>query len=149
MLFRSPATRVGNVYCVRAFQNGLGCVDAERATALWSINAGGSQAIGADEDYVFSGDGSDRLSARRRSNGESVWLSDKFQNRHLSGMTAIGKVVVFGDLQGWVHFLDVATGTPLLRLETDGSQVVGAPVRAGNTLAVTTKNGGVFAFSPE
>jgi outer membrane protein assembly factor BamB len=144
-----PATRVGNVYCVRAFQNGLGCVDAERATALWSINAGGSQAIGADEDYVFSGDGSDRLSARRRSNGESVWLSDKFQNRHLSGMTAIGKVVVFGDLQGWVHFLDVATGTPLLRLETDGSQVVGAPVRAGNTLAVTTKNGGVFAFSPE
>ncbi|HEX7688430.1 MAG TPA: PQQ-binding-like beta-propeller repeat protein, partial [Burkholderiaceae bacterium] len=144
-----PAARVGNVYCIRAFQNGIGCVDAERVTALWSINAGGSQPVGADEDYVFAADGSDRLSARRRSNGESVWLSDKFQNRRLSGMLSIGTVLVFGDLQGWVHFLDRKTGDPLLRLETDGSPIVGTPVRAGNTIAVTTKSGGVFAFRPE
>jgi outer membrane assembly lipoprotein YfgL len=144
-----PATRVGDVFCIRAFQNGIGCVDAKRATALWSINTGGSQPLGADEDYVFSADGSDRLSARRRSNGESVWLSDKFQNRHLSGITSIGKVIVFGDYEGWVHFLDRATGAPLLRLPTDGSQVVGTPVRVGNTLAVTTEKGGVYAFRPE
>jgi outer membrane assembly lipoprotein YfgL len=144
-----PAARVGDVYCVRAFQNGIGCVDAERVTALWSINVGGSQSLGADADYVFSGDGSDRLSARRRVNGETVWLSDKFQNRHLSGMLAVGKVVVFGDYQGYVHFLDRTTGTPLLRLPTDGSAIVGAPVRAGNTIAVTTRDGSVYAFRPE
>jgi len=144
-----PATRVGNVYCIRAFQNGIGCVDAERVTALWSINGSGAQALGADTDYVFSADASDRLSARRRANGESVWLSDKFQNRKLSGMTAVGKVVVFGDYDGWVHFLDRDTGAPLLRLQTDGSQVVGTPVVAGNTIAVTTQGGGVYAFRPE
>jgi len=144
-----PIARVGSVYCVRAFQNGIGCVDAERVTALWSINVGGAQSLGADTDYVFSGDGSDRLSARRRANGETVWLSDKFQNRKLSGMLSIGKTVVFGDLDGYVHFLDRTTGTPLLRLPTDGSQIVGAPVRAGNTLAVTTSKGSVYAFRPE
>ena len=144
-----PAARVGSVYCIRAFQNGIGCVDAERVTALWSINVGGAQSLGADEDYVFSGDASDRLSARRRANGESVWLSDKFQNRKLSGMLSIGKVVVFGDLAGYVHFLDRATGAPLLRLPTNGSRIVGTPVRAGNTLAVTTQDGSVYAFRPE
>ena len=144
-----PAARVGSVYCLRAFQNGIGCIDAERVTALWSINVGGAQSLGADQDYVFSGDASDRLSARRRANGESVWLSDKFQNRKLSGMLSIGKVVVFGDLDGYVHFLDRATGAPLLRLATNGSPIVGAPVRAGNTLAVTTKDGAVYAFRPE
>ena len=144
-----PAARVGSVYCIRAFQNGIGCVDAERVTALWSINVGGAQSLGADEDYVFSGDASDRLSARRRANGESVWLSDKFQNRKLSGMLSIGKVVVFGDLDGYVHFLDRATGAPLLRLPTNGSRIVGTPVRAGNTLAVTTQDGSVYAFRPE
>lgn len=144
-----PAARVGSVYCIRAFQNGIGCVDAERVTALWSINVGGAQALGADEEFVFAGDASDRLSARRRANGETVWLSDKFQNRKLSGMLAIGKVVVFGDYQGWVHFLDRNTGTPLLRLPTDGTAIVGSPVRAGNTLAVTTKDGSVYAFRPE
>ena len=144
-----PAARVGSVYCIRAFQNGIGCVDAERVTALWSINVGGAQSLGADDDYVFSGDASDRLSARRRANGESVWLSDKFQNRKLSGMLSIGKVVVFGDLDGYVHFLDRATGAPLLRLPTNGSRIVGTPVRAGNTLAVTTQDGAVYAFRPE
>ena len=144
-----PAARVGSVYCIRAFQNGIGCVDAERVTALWSINVGGSQSLGADQDYVFAGDASDRLSARRRANGESVWLSDKFQNRKLSGMLSIGKVVVFGDLAGYVHFLDRATGAPLLRLPTNGSRIVGTPVRAGNTLAVTTQDGSVYAFRPE
>ena len=144
-----PAARVGNVYCIRAFQNGIGCVDAERATALWSINVGGAQSLGADEDYVFAGDASDRLSARRRASGETVWLSDKFQNRKLSGMLSIGKVLVFGDFSGQVHFLDRATGTPLLRLPTDGSPIVGTPVRAGDTLAVTTRDGSVVAFRPE
>ena len=144
-----PASRVGSVYCIRAFQNGIGCIDAERVTALWSINMSGGQAVGADVDYVFAGDASDRLSARRRSNGESVWLSDKFQNRRLSGMLSIGKVVVFGDLDGYVHFLDRATGAPLLRLPTNGSPIVGTPMRAGNTLAVTTRDGSVYAFRPE
>ena len=78
-----------------------------------------------------------------------MWLSDKFQNRKLSGMLAVGKVLVFGDLEGYVHFLDRNNGTPLLRLPTDGSPVVGAPVHVGNTIAVTTRDGSVYAFRPE
>jgi hypothetical protein len=109
----------------------------------------GAQAIGADADYVFAGDGSDRLSARKRASGETVWLSDKFQNRKLSGMLAVGKVLVFGDLEGNVHFLDRTNGSPLLRLPTDGSPVVGTPVHVGNTIAVTTRSGSVYAFRPE
>ena len=144
-----PVARVGSTYCIRAFQNGIGCIDAERVTALWSINTSGAQAIGADDDYVFAGDSSDRLSARKRASGESVWLSDKFQNRKLSGMLAVGKVLVFGDLDGQVHFLDRTNGTPLLRLPTDGSPVVGSPVHVGNTIAVTTRDGSVYAFRPE
>jgi len=144
-----PAARVGSVYCIRAFQNGIGCIDAERVTALWSTNMGGAQAIGADQDYVFAGDASDRLSARKRATGETVWLSDKFQNRKLSGMLPVGKVLVFGDFEGNVHFLDRTNGTPLLRLPTDGSPVVGTPVHAGNTIAVTTRDGSVYAFRPE
>ena len=144
-----PVARVGSVYCLRAFQNGIGCIDAERVTALWSINMGGAQAIGADDDYVFAGDASDRLSARKRATGETVWLSDKFQNRKLSGMLSVGKVLVFGDLDGQVHFLDRSNGSPLLRLPTDGSPVVGAPVHVGNTIVVTTRDGSVYAFRPE
>jgi outer membrane protein assembly factor BamB len=56
---------------------------------------------------------------------------------------------VFGDLDGYVHFVDRATGAPMLRLPTNGSQIVGTPMRSGNTLAVTTVDGAVYAFRPE
>ena len=57
--------------------------------------------------------------------------------------------LVFGDLEGYVHFLARDTGTTQLRLPTDGSPVVAAPVIAGKTIAVVTRNGGVFGFRPE
>lgn len=144
-----PAARVGAIYCVRAFQNGVGCVDADRATTVWSLPGSGAQAVAADDDFVYSSDAIDRITARRRSNGETVWSSDKFQNRRLSAPVAVGKTVVFGDYKGYVHFLSRDTGAPLLRLETDGSQVVGQPARIGNTILVTTKGGNAYAFRPE
>jgi len=144
-----PAARVGNVFCVRAFQNGVGCVDAERATTVWSNNGSGGQPVAADEQYVFSADGADRITARKRANGESVWSSDKFQYRKLSGPLSVGTTVVFGDFEGQVHFLARDTGAQLLRLPTDGSPVIASPIKAGNTIVVTTKGGGVYGFRPE
>ena len=57
--------------------------------------------------------------------------------------------MVFGDLEGQVHFLDRTDGKTLLRLPTDGSPVVAQPVLAGTTMLVVTRNGGLFAFRPE
>jgi len=64
-------------------------------------------------------------------------------------MLVAGRAVVFGDAQGQVHFLDRQDGQPLLRLPTDGSRVVGAPVLSGTTMLVVTRSGGLFAFRPE
>jgi len=144
-----PAVRVGQHLCARAFQATVGCVDGARGTLLWSRNASGSQAVGADDKVVVAGDGSDRLTAWRQATGELAWTSEKFQFRGLSGMLVAGRAVVFGDAQGMVHFLDRDDGHPLLRLPTDGSRVVGAPVLSGTTMLVATRSGGLFAFRPE
>jgi outer membrane protein assembly factor BamB len=144
-----PATRVGSSLCARAFQATVGCVDGARGTLLWSRNASGSQSIGADDTVVVAGDAADRLSAWRQGTGELLWSSEKFQFRALSGILVAGRTAVFGDSQGLVHFLDREDGQPLLRLPTDGSAVVGAPVLSGTTMLVVTRSGGLFAFRPE
>ena len=144
-----PATRVGSSLCARAFQATVGCVDGARGTLLWSRNASGSQSIGADDTVVVAGDAADRLSAWRHGTGELLWSSEKFQFRALSGILVAGRTAVFGDSQGLVHFLDREDGQPLLRLPTDGSAVVGAPVLSGTTMLVVTRSGGLFAFRPE
>jgi outer membrane assembly lipoprotein YfgL len=144
-----PAARVGDVLCVRAFQASVGCVDTVRGTLLWSRNASGSQAVGADDKVVVAGDGSDRLSAWRQGTGELLWTTEKFLFRGLGGVLLAGRTAVFGDSQGFVHFLDREDGQPLLRLLTDGSGIVGAPVVSGTTLLVVTRAGGLYAFRPQ
>ena len=142
-----PAARNGDTVCARSFQSAVGCADAARATLLWSKNAGGAQAIGADAELVAAGDGSDRITAWRAASGDLAWTAEQLRYRALSGLLVTAKSVVVGDFEGQVHFLDRATGKTILRLPTDGSAVIGTPVALGNTILVATKNGGLFAFA--
>ena len=147
-----PVLRVGDTLCARAFQTAVGCVavsGADRATLRWSRIAGGQQAVGGDADYVFGADASDRLSAWKAGAGELVWTNERLLYRALSAPLSAGKTVMFGDIEGQVHFLGRDDGKTLLRLPTDGSPVVVQPVLSGSTMLVVTRNGGLFAFRPE
>jgi outer membrane assembly lipoprotein YfgL len=144
-----PPSRVGSVFCMRSFQNAVGCIDAEGGTLKWVQNGGGIEAIGGNETYVFSADGSDRISARKRDSGELAWTSELLLNRAVSAPVAMGSTVVFGDFEGQLHFLSQDSGKAVLRLPTDGSRVIAPPVLSDSTLLVVTRAGGVFAFRPE
>ncbi|MCZ8111291.1 MAG: outer membrane protein assembly factor BamB [Betaproteobacteria bacterium] len=143
-----PMVRVGDRVCMRAFQNAIGCADAARGATLWSRSNGGITALAGDAERVFGADASDRVSAWRATTGDLLWSSERFLNRGLSGGVAVGPVVVFGDREGFVHFLSAESGEPQLRLPTDGQPVIGTPVVSGQTLIVTTAAGGLFAFRP-
>lgn len=144
-----PVQRAGDVVCARAFQSAVGCVDAQRAALLWAKNVGGVSAVGGDARQVFGADASDRISAWNAKSGELAWTSDKLLNRDLSGALVLERAVVFGDAQGYVHFLSRDSGQTLQRLSTDGSAVVGSPLRVGDAVVVLTRKGGVYAFRPE
>ena len=144
-----PALRVADMVCARSFQVGVGCADAQLGTLLWTKSVGGVQAIGGDADLVVGADASDRITAWRASNGDLVWNNENLRYRDLSGALVLGRTVIFGDAEGQVHFLNRTDGKTLLRLPTDGSPVVGVPVRSGNTILVVTRNGGLFAFRPD
>jgi outer membrane protein assembly factor BamB len=57
--------------------------------------------------------------------------------------------VVVGDDSGFVHMLSREDGSLLNRLATDGSAIAAAPVVAGNTLVIVTRNGAVYGFVPQ
>ena len=141
-----PTVRFGERVCMRAFQSAVGCADAERGAVLWSRNVAGANAVAGDVERIFGADASDRITAWRSTTGDVVWSNEKLLYRGLSGGVAVGPSVVFGDSEGFVHFLNATTGEQQLRLPTDGKPVVGTPVLVGKTLLVTTQSGGLFAF---
>jgi outer membrane assembly lipoprotein YfgL len=145
-----PAVRLGDSLCARAFQSAVGCAELEATPRLrWSRNVGGVQAIGGDAELLFGADASDRITAWKSGTGDIAWTNEKYLYRGLSGPLVVGPTVVFGDSEGQVHFLARDSGQALLRLPTDGSQVVGRPTAAGTTILVVTRSGGLFAFRPE
>lgn len=143
-----PAVRQGEVICARAFQSSVGCVNAERGSALWNRVVGGTNGIGADAQVVVAGDASDRLSAWKLANGDLAWSADQFQRRKLSEPVVTAKQVLIGDFEGQVHLIDRDTGKTRSRLATDGSPVVTIALQ-GDTALVATKSGGLFAITAE
>ena len=143
-----PALRHGDRVCARAFQNAVGCVDLARPAVSWTRNNGGTGAIGGNAERLFGADGSDRITAWSAATGEILWTQERMLHRGLSGPLAVGPTVVFGDLEGQVHFLSAQDGALMLRLPTDGKPVVGTPALSGQTVLVATRAGGLFAFRP-
>lgn len=143
-----PAVRQGELICARAFQSSVGCVNAERGSAVWNRLVGGANGIGADEQVVVAGDASDRLSAWKLANGDLAWSADQFQLRKLSAPLVTAKQVLIGDFEGQVHLLDRGTGKTRSRIATDGSAVVTAAL-LGDTALFATRNGGLFAIKAE
>ncbi|MFP4904718.1 PQQ-binding-like beta-propeller repeat protein, partial [Paraburkholderia sp. BR14261] len=82
------------------------------------------------------------------STGEPTWTNEKLKSRDVSVPALLGHAVVLGDYQGYVHFLSLDDGSFVSRVKTDGSPIMAAPVLAGNTLVVQTKDGDLYGLRP-
>jgi outer membrane protein assembly factor BamB len=142
-------SRVGGSVCVRAFQAGVGCVDADRGNLVWTKSSQGHVGVHGDERMFYGPESDGKVVAWRRSDGERVWVSERLRYRQLTAPLALGRSVIVGDETGIVHFLSREDGSPLTRVSTDGSPIAAAPVVADDTLVVITRNGGVFGYAPE
>lgn len=142
-------SREADSVCARAFQSSVGCVNTVRGTVVWTKPALGFTGVHGDADAVFGTEADGKVLAWRRVDGERLWVSDRLRFRDLTPPQGLGRSVAIGDGQGMVHFLAKQDGALLTRVPTDGSAIAAAPVLAGNTLVVVTRNGGIFGFRPE
>jgi outer membrane assembly lipoprotein YfgL len=142
-------SRVGDSVCARAFQAAVGCVDTSRGQTVWTQRANGGDGVSGDGSSVYGTESDGHVIAWKRENGQRTWANDKLLHRGVGTPLALGRSVIVGDDFGYVHLLSRVDGTLLTRLATDGSAIAAAPVAAGNSLVVVTRNGGVFAFVPE
>ena len=102
--------------------------------------------MAANLQLVVGADSTDRLSAWKVENGDSVWRIDRFVNRGLSAPALWGDRIAVADAQGYLHILSQADGRTLTRTELD-APVAGAPLVVQGKLLLVTRKGTVYAFS--
>ncbi len=136
--------------CAVAYQGRVVCFDATRGTAIWGRDISSFSGMGADNRNLYVTDDKNAVVALDKSNGSSVWKQDKLFGRGVSRPLAMGRYVIVGDYQGYVHLLSREDGSFAGRIATDGSQIAAAPVALDiSTFLVQTRNGGVFAISAQ
>jgi len=140
---------LGREVCAVAYQGRVACFDAATGASHWAKKLSSTVGLAADERAVFAVDEHDAITAFARDGGTSVWRNSNLANRHLSTPVSLGRAVVFGDGQGYLHFLSRDDGALLARTNTDGSPIIAAPIVVGPNVIFQTQSGAVVAFATE
>ena len=138
----------GKQACAAAFQGRVACFEVARGTLLWARDVSSIAGIGVDARYLYVTDDKNAVLALDRASGASIWRQDKLVGRNVSAPLALGRHVVVGDLEGYVHVLSREDGSFAARIATDGS-AIGVPRLAldAKSFLVQTRDGGVFAIT--
>lgn len=139
----------GRQVCATTFQGRISCLDLATGQPQWGKDFSSPVGPAQDDNSLFAADERSVVHAFDRQTGNERWHNDQLRNRALGMPLALGRSVVFGDFDGYVHFLSREDGEFIARVRPGSSAITAAPVVAGNTLVVQTRSGDVYGYIPE
>jgi outer membrane protein assembly factor BamB len=137
----------GREVCAASYQGRAACYELTNGNQVWAREMSTLNGMSVDSRYAYVADEKGAVHSLDRTNGRSVWKQDRLAYRELTLALATGGEVVFGDLQGYVHFVARDSGAFVARIATDGSKIRAAPVRLPNGVLVQTLNGNLYALA--
>ena len=100
-----------------------------------------SKDLAFDDNYfILTGDNGHIYCVRRKDNVE-VWENSSLTYRNVSAPAIYGNLVVVGDYEGYVYFLDLENGNILTKIEVSSSPIYVAPLVYGSNLIVYSSSG--------
>ncbi len=139
----SPYDRRGDVVCVRAFQASVGCVNAERGQGVWTRPSVGEFGVSGNDALLIAPLSNGVVQAWNRATGERLWETERLKYRSLSAPLVTPRGVLVADNGGWLYVLSLADGALLNRIKLDSNELISAPVVAGGTYVVVSREGRV------
>lgn len=127
------------------YQGKLSAIDWSNGRVLWSGSFSTYTGMTLDADYVYAADANGLVWSYNAYNGRTIWKQTKLTARVISGPAIQGNYVVVGDEEGYLHWINRATGKFAGRTSV-GSAIYATPVVSDGMLYVYTKNGYVFAY---
>jgi outer membrane protein assembly factor BamB len=133
--------------CASAYQGRVACFERGTGKLLWAREVSASRGVDMDDKQVYTADTDGSLLAYDKERGSNIWKQDRLRYRQLSSPVAVAeRYVAVGDLQGYVHLINVEDGAFAARAATDKSAVRGLMLPLKSGLVVQTDDGSVTAF---
>ena len=131
---------------VASYKNRLASLAADSGRLLWFKDISSASGVAVDRVNLSLSDKDGNLWLLDRRNGAEFWKNDQLYNRGLTRPVFYGGFVVVGDMDGYLHWVNIANGQFAAREKVGGKGFSGPPLVVGNTLYVMTNKGQIEAF---
>jgi len=136
-----------DVYTV-GFQGKVAMLAIDTGQVWWSHEASSYRSLTLDDDTLYMATADGEIAALKSRTGAELWRQKALLHRGLTAPAAMDEVnaLVMADFQGYVHFLDKATGALAARTSSGSARVSTTPLVAGNMVLVVNDRGQISAF---
>lgn len=136
----------GSTLYAAAYHGSLASIDAPTGKVNWTrpfssyvgVAVAGKQLIGVDDQSV--------LWAFDSSSGSEMWKQDVLQYRWLTAPAAQGNYAVVGDLEGYLHWLNLSDGKLAARQRMSKDAIQARPLVVGDMVYVEDVEGDIAAY---
>jgi len=128
------------------YKNRVASLAADSGRLLWFKDISSATGVQVDRTNLAVSDKDGNLWLLDRRNGSTLWKIDQMTNRGLTRPAFYGDLVVVGDKEGYLHWIDTKDGKFVAREREGRKGFASAPLTVGTTLYVLTKNGNLAAY---
>jgi outer membrane protein assembly factor BamB len=139
----------GEIICAVSYQGRVGCGQARTGNLLWFKDYSSYTGTAQSPDLVFSSNEKSYVTAFAVKDGSQAWENTQLTFRDVGEPMAVGKVLLVGDAQGYVHALSQANGEMLARIRHDSTPITAAPIAVNGLILVQSQGGKLAAYSPK
>ena len=141
----SPPVVDGEQICAVAFQGRIACFGLAQGSLLWSRDLSSDKGMTHSGNSLYVTVDNGAVLALDKSNGSSMWKNDQMTLRRISAPLVLGRYLVVGDYEGYLHVLSLDDGALVARFETGDSPIMAAPLEMDGGWLVQTHGGGVYS----
>jgi outer membrane protein assembly factor BamB len=142
----SPIT-LGDVVYTANYNGNVIAASIRSGDILWQREASVYQDLEVDATLVYVVDAENSIIALERRNGAVFWTNDKLKFRKLSAPVKFDGHLLVADYEGYVHWIDPATGEIRSSQQIDSDGVIAKPITDGKKVVVYGRSGDFEVFS--
>lgn len=115
-----PLLSAGQLYVV-SYQGQLAAIDLDSQRLRWAVDTSSLRSLSTNlgNIYVATTDGA--VQAFDEQDGRKVWQIDQLKHRQLSNPVVLGRWLVVGDADGYLHLIEQTEGKIVGRVRTTGA----------------------------
>ncbi|MFB3116921.1 MAG: outer membrane protein assembly factor BamB [Gammaproteobacteria bacterium] len=140
---------IGNDIYVATFQGRLASVTLESGRISWTRDISSYAGLTSDGQNIYITDDQSHVWALDRASGNSIWKQENLFARMVTAPATIGDLVVVGDLEGYLHWMDKSSGQFVARTRVSSSPIIAPPVAVEDIVYAYSSDGTLAAYTSQ